>query len=278
MAVINATTIGAAKKSLGEQTYKRVRGRTIGSRRITENTSKTTLQISQRGKFGRFAKIAKTLSVWIDLVCDKTKYGSQRNNFVHQNAPVLAAMSKALQGLTDHTPLKDMLYILSQMSEQSIPFVSSSGAALISFITECDQNLRCVRISVASSRTLRVGDIIRVLLAAPYIMPDFSQTSLDNVSIIEHTLTDADLATLSDPNHITLSPILMPELGEIGSLFPVGSELTKAIVSVSVEQSKQLSSSVFAVIEDVPMSMTTVTLDMTVACAGVTDCDKPHAV
>lgn len=278
MAVINATTIGSAKKSLGEQTYKRVRGRTIGSRRITENTSKTSQQISQRGKFGRFAKIAKVLSPWIDLTCDKTKYGSQRNNFVHQNSPVLATMSKVQQGLSDQTPLKDMLYIMSQMAESSVPFISSVGSSLVSFIAECDQSTRCVIITVASSRAIRVGDTIRVLFAAPYKVPDFGDTSLDSVSVLEHIMTDSDIASLSDPNHIALTPAIIPALGEIGALFPVGSVLTKAVVSVSIEQSKQLSSSTFVVIEDIPMSMTTVTLDHLVECSGVTDCDKPHAV
>lgn len=89
MAVINSLAIGSGVKSAGNITYRRSRGRTIASQRITKNKSNTAAQQAQRGKFKVMTQFASLMSAYIDKAFDKTKYGSQRNNFIKQNKETL---------------------------------------------------------------------------------------------------------------------------------------------------------------------------------------------
>lgn len=85
MAVINSLAIGKAVKSAGNLTYKVSRGRTIASQRITSNSSDTVAQRAQRNRFGRSAIAMQLLSQYIDLMFEKSRYGSSRNNFIKKN-------------------------------------------------------------------------------------------------------------------------------------------------------------------------------------------------
>lgn len=82
MAVINSLAIGKSVKSAGNLTYKTVRGRTIASQRITTNSSKTALQIFQRGSFSESVKSMQLVLPWVNNFFEKSKYGSARNNFL----------------------------------------------------------------------------------------------------------------------------------------------------------------------------------------------------
>lgn len=85
MAIVNSLAIGKAVKSAGNLTYKVTRGRTIASQRITTNSSKSLAQQAQRGTFGRAAIAMQLISRYIDIMFEKSKYGSARNNFVKKN-------------------------------------------------------------------------------------------------------------------------------------------------------------------------------------------------
>lgn len=82
MAIINSLAIGKSRKSAGNLTYKTVRGRTIASQRITENNSKSAMQIFQRGAFSDTVKCMQLVVPWINTFFDKSKYGSSRNQFM----------------------------------------------------------------------------------------------------------------------------------------------------------------------------------------------------
>lgn len=107
MAVINSLAIGAGVKSAGNITYRRTRGRTIASQRITENKSNTAAQQAQRGKFKVMTQFAALMSAYIDMAYSKTKYGSARNQFVTQNKMTLPDINagKLLEVQQGKTPL-----------------------------------------------------------------------------------------------------------------------------------------------------------------------------
>lgn len=79
MAVVNSLGVGRGTKSAGELTYRYVRGRTIASRRVFTNLSKTVPQIRQRKDFAAVSVGIKAISQFVDLAYNKTKYGSKRN-------------------------------------------------------------------------------------------------------------------------------------------------------------------------------------------------------
>lgn len=89
MAVINSVGIGRGSKSVGEFTYRYTRGRTIASRRITKNTSKTPAQVGRRGAFGSFVWMFSPYKWFFSDGYEKTKNGSSFNQFVHVNRELL---------------------------------------------------------------------------------------------------------------------------------------------------------------------------------------------
>lgn len=89
MAVINSVGVGRGSKSVGEFTYRYTRGRTIVSRRITKNYSKTPAQIGQRGAFGSFVWMFSPYKWFFSDGYEKTKHGSSFNQFVHLNRELL---------------------------------------------------------------------------------------------------------------------------------------------------------------------------------------------
>lgn len=89
MAVINSIGVGCGSKSVGEFTYRYTRGRTIASRRITKNTSKTPAQVGRRGAFGSFVWMFSPYKWFFSDGYEKTKHGSSFNQFVHVNRELL---------------------------------------------------------------------------------------------------------------------------------------------------------------------------------------------
>lgn len=89
MAVINSVGVGRGSKSVGEFTYRYTRGRTIVSRRITKNTSKTPAQVGRRGAFGSFVWMFSPYKWFFSDGYEKTKHGSSFNQFVHVNRELL---------------------------------------------------------------------------------------------------------------------------------------------------------------------------------------------
>lgn len=92
MAITNSNAVGKANKSAGQNTYRTVRGRVIMSQRITTNKSQTPLQIDQRGKFKTGSTSISRIAFYINRAYDKSKYGSQRNNFYTQNKAMLLGL------------------------------------------------------------------------------------------------------------------------------------------------------------------------------------------
>lgn len=86
MAIINSLGVGAGQKSAGNLTYRRTRGRTIASQRITTNKSNSAAQQDKRMKFGYLTEAIKKLAFIINMSCEKSKFGSSRNNWMKRNA------------------------------------------------------------------------------------------------------------------------------------------------------------------------------------------------
>lgn len=132
MAVINSLAIGAGVKSAGNLTYRRTRGRTIASQRVTENKSNTPLQALQRNKFRVMSQLTRLLAAHVDNAFSKTKYGSARNNFIKQNKDTLAdvniaALSQAIQGRLPMNQFIPTLLNMDGSAEGPIISILSSG-------------------------------------------------------------------------------------------------------------------------------------------------------
>lgn len=100
MAIITSMGVGRSRKSMGNVTYRVVRGRTIGSQKRVSGASGVTT----RGLQGNFRKplfaminmYMKEHQTDINVSFNKSRYGSQRNYFFSTN---YNALSKALSAL-----------------------------------------------------------------------------------------------------------------------------------------------------------------------------------
>lgn len=86
MAIISSTAIGNGQKSAGVLTYRRTRGRTIASQRVVTNKSNTARQQIAREHFKSTSHILSVLAFMINATCEKSRYGSARNNFFRTNS------------------------------------------------------------------------------------------------------------------------------------------------------------------------------------------------
>ena len=110
MAIINSMGVGRSKKSMGNVTYRVVRGRTIGSQKRVSGASGVTT----RGLQGNFRKplfaminmYMKEHQTDINVSFNKSRYGSQRNYFFSVNYGALskALMPLAVQAANSGTP------------------------------------------------------------------------------------------------------------------------------------------------------------------------------
>ena len=100
MAIIKSMGVGRSRKSMGNVTYRVVRGRTIGS----QKRGSSAAGAATRGQAGNFRKplfsminmFMKEHQTDINVSFNRSKYGSQRNYFFSTN---YGAFSKALMAL-----------------------------------------------------------------------------------------------------------------------------------------------------------------------------------
>lgn len=85
MAIINSVAVGRGRKSVGEFTYRLVRGRTVAARRVLTNASKSLRQVTQRSAFKVVSQFVSIFAPIIDAAYVKSRYGSARNYFMKEN-------------------------------------------------------------------------------------------------------------------------------------------------------------------------------------------------
>lgn len=97
MAIIRSMGVGSAKKSMGNVTYRTVRGRTIGSQKVANRPLTRAEDVSlQQFVFGLINRYMTLHAADIQVSFNKTKYGSERNYFVKINFPELRAAFTSL--------------------------------------------------------------------------------------------------------------------------------------------------------------------------------------
>lgn len=97
MAIIRSMGVGSAKKSMGNVTYRTVRGRTIGSQKVSNRPLTRAEDVSlQQFAFGLINRYMTLHAADIQVSFNKTKYGSERNYFAKINFPELRAAFKPL--------------------------------------------------------------------------------------------------------------------------------------------------------------------------------------
>lgn len=137
MAIINSVGVGRGSKSVGEFTYRYTRGRTIASRRITRNASKTPAQVGRRGAFGSFVWMFSPYKWFFSDGYEKTKHGSSFNQFVHVNRELLGKSPYNSEVNKKLIPNGARLYSLfSTIAVDAVPNLKYATFGSLDFVDE----------------------------------------------------------------------------------------------------------------------------------------------
>lgn len=101
MALINSVGVGNGSKSVGEFTYRSVRGRTIASKRVLKNSSNSAAQGNQRSLFAAISKFVTAYDCYIFNAFAKTRFGSRRNRAVGEVKALSPYVRDAYEEITD---------------------------------------------------------------------------------------------------------------------------------------------------------------------------------
>lgn len=128
MSIVSGYQNSRWKNSIGNVTYRRVRGRTIASEKVSErplNTDAATrapgvkaMSIKQM-TFGLITRFAKNHEASINESFDKTKYGTSRNYFMKVNYPGMSAAFESLYTQIDDNAT-DTMAISDEAIEEAI--------------------------------------------------------------------------------------------------------------------------------------------------------------
>lgn len=229
--IVNSVGVGAGRKSAGEFTYRRSRGRTIAAQRILKNSSNTAAQHAQRELFGVFGKVARLFAPFLNLSFDKTKYGSARNNFLKQNVPAFVPYAKRNDGVgTINEGDSIVEYLLGMLSEANTPVVMGSGSNLVN--ASYSMQSKAATINVVTTEAIAAGDKINIMFAGSYAMNGVPQR-FDTVRVIQVLVTAEMIEALDDARVFELDSTNVPELADPYSL-PTGSSLESDCAAVTI--------------------------------------------
>lgn len=100
MAIINSMGVGRARKSMGNVTYRTLRGRTIGSQKRGKVETRATNLTRAQAIFGMVSMFMQEHGSDIEVSFNKSRYGSARNYFFRTNKVALErALSSILAGV-----------------------------------------------------------------------------------------------------------------------------------------------------------------------------------
>lgn len=131
MAIINAIGVGRAKKSMGNVTYRSVRGRTIASlKRVRGEQGAITRGMSGNLRKPIFAMINLYMAEHasdIQVSFNRSKYGSQRNYFFTMN---YRGLSAALMSLAQTASISNELPSLSEIDDAVTTYATANPEAI----------------------------------------------------------------------------------------------------------------------------------------------------
>ena len=131
MAIINSMGVGRSKKSMGNVTYRVVRGRTIGSQKRSKGVSGAVTRgvtgSIRKPLFAMINSFMKAHDTDIQVSFNKSTYGSQRNYFFSQN---YGALSAALQALAVSASNSGVIPLESEVESAITAYATANPTAI----------------------------------------------------------------------------------------------------------------------------------------------------
>lgn len=127
MAIIHSVVVGAGVKSVGEVSLRRVKGRTIASRRVWENKSRTPLQAAQRSDFKAVQEMVSAMPFLWKRYIERGKYNTAYNEAFKVNYDFLQSQVETWNSLSDGGMIANILINTFGSGYAEKPFYWSKG-------------------------------------------------------------------------------------------------------------------------------------------------------
>lgn len=127
MAIIHSVVVGAGVKSVGEVSLRRVKGRTIASRRVWENKSRTPLQAAQRSDFKAIQEMVSAMPFLWKRYIERGKYNTAYNEAFKVNYDFLQSQVGAWRSLSDGGLISNILLKMFESGSAEKTFYWSKG-------------------------------------------------------------------------------------------------------------------------------------------------------
>ena len=130
MGIVRSMGVGKTRGSVGNMTYRVVRGRTISSEKISERPATRGIGSGsvQNALFGMVAMYADAHATDIQVSFNKTQYGSQRNYFMKLN---FGALRSALLSLASTAKLNGFLPTLDAIETAVSDYATANPTKIL---------------------------------------------------------------------------------------------------------------------------------------------------
>lgn len=239
MAIINSVGVGSGSKSVGEFTYRSVRGRTIASKRVLKNSSNSAAQGEQRSIFGAMSKFLSLYDCLVFNGFSKTRFGSRRNRALAAMKALGLYVRDAREQITaDGTPLNLSYYWYPRMTSLAQLAVGDGGPVAEAIQTSLLQ-ASDIGVSVASigldivSTSENPGafftfgldkcgaELLEIIRAKK---PTWA--SLSDAVALQRAFTVASYAITPSGRGVSLGEVMTSEVPRADSITPIGSYVT----------------------------------------------------
>ncbi|MDH6341881.1 hypothetical protein M2480_000544 [Parabacteroides sp. PFB2-12] len=239
MAQIESTAIGEGRKSLGNITYRYVNGKTIASKRVTTNNSRTPLQVKQRQGFTGTVKLAKAINPLVYIGFEKGKAGSPNNQFVKHNGDYMNYI-KVKSDYDVNRPQIAYLYEAINDSNFTGKVVIANGNLNLTnvFAFNSEDKLTC---KMYLSRDFLAGDTITLAVCSTYMLVG---SMFEAIQMYSKTLTQQDVDQLPVKNQFEINGTTFPDL-DLDDHYPEGYSDVKEVITAIVSSEKDRSASIF---------------------------------
>lgn len=185
MAIISSTAIGSGQKSAGVLTYRRTRGRTIASQRVVTNKSNTAAQASQRKLFRHVSHIMSVLAFIINRSTEKSKYGSQRNNFFKNNSVAFFEPGDDVLGVigAQATPYDMVKKMVETLNGEPLLWTIGTGNGLVTPSADGDTNGATSEVTIRAYNATKAdckAEIISINADGTIVISDATSQIVDD--------------------------------------------------------------------------------------------------
>lgn len=242
MAIINSVGVGNGSKSVGEFTYRSVRGRTVASKRVLKNSSNSAAQGNQRSLFAALSKFLTAYDCYVFNAFTKTRYGSRRNRAASELKALSPFFRSSYENITANgSPLNFVWYWFARAMADARRAVSdevADGAAINASLLQASDvgiSVESVELEANGDGVERTGFLVNFVLdkcGVELLEIIRSQkpgwASLSDADALHRAFTVTAYTINQDGRAYSLGEFVAADAPTAGAITPMGSYVTPA--------------------------------------------------